>query len=889
MQDRIGALENAVQQAGSTGQDTGLLPTSITSLEAEMARLSMVGAATEKEHAIIKTLNFEARQFRYSGISEAHGKTFQWIFEDTNSSDSEMETSNFLEWLRHGDGIFWISGKPGAGKSTLMKFISHHETTKKALREWSRQQPVILASHFFWTAGTSMQKSKQGLLRTLLFEILRQQPDLVQQLCPERWEQSMDQISLGDWSVPELSQILQRVAHLKNPAAKLCFFIDGLDEYEGDHVEFCDTIQKLSSSPHVKICAASRPWNAFEDSFGRAISRKMYIHEHTRNDIMAYTRSRLESHPRWADVVEADNGDSLIRQVADKAAGVFLWVFLVARDLRSGMTEHDSFHDLERRLNMIPDDLEDFFIQILDGVEKFYHRKMAGMLLIAIAATRPEPPSIYNFYELECDDRQYALKATFKPLSSDQQVDIQNTTARRLNAITRGLLEINRGSDCVEFLHRSVKDFLHTDRMMEYLDQRVCTTFNAHLSLLRAWIYHTKKMEIPGIRVDANLVHHYEPPKSINEWEVELRRVFAYAKLADSYTEAHQLLECLDDGIQAISTGEAEQKSPHILCLREKVLEHMLVGYLRHIQPRVHDYFSALTNPALKYVLCEIAHSSQPKEVSRNELGFIQLLVQNGHNPNEPYSDLVNRPTTPWRLAFQLIGKDIVFRKIVSSGILTLLLEYGADPDATNAEEDLGPGDDEHSNTYSTVPAWLYIPYTLTLYESDMKSVKAEFILAMDLLETACRKIGSYPKEEDHFGTMRLAESSYISDWKRIAAIQLERPLRSVDDIRIHHIEILNRIFAHEPEHGSHYEFWVAVKARLLSIAILRGYDTDRRWPAIEGNFEPLSPSCIKSVSVMERNSNEPLDNVARSPQPQKRKRESQSEDDESFPKRQMQ
>lgn len=576
-----------------------LFPTNITSLEAEMARLSVVGAVTEKECAIIKTLNFEAREFRYSGIPEAHEKTFEWIFESSHRINSEMDSSNYLEWLRHGDGIFWISGKPGAGKSTLMKFISQHETTKEALSSWSRGKPVILASHFFWAAGTSMQKSRQGLLRTLLFDILRQQPELVKELCPERWEQSTEQMKLRDWSIPELSRILQRAGHLKNLAAKLCFFIDGLDEYEGDHVEFCETIQKLSRSPHVKVCAASRPWNAFEDSFGRVISRKLYIHEFTRNDILAYTRSRLESHPRWVAVVEADDGDSLIRQVADKAVGVFLWVYLVARDLRTGMTEHDSFHDLERRLHRIPDDLEEFFFQILDGVDRFYHRKMAEMLLITMAATEPEPPSICSFYELEYEDNQYAHKAPFKPLTSRQRADIHKTTARRLNAITRGLLEINRGSDRVEFLHRSVNDFLHTERMMAYLDQRACATFNAHLSIFKAWIYQIKGTEIPMIQADRTHAHR--------DFEEDLKHVLTYAGLLDSHTEAHQLLERLENGVQAISTGEDEQNNRYILCMREKVLELRLVGYLNHIRPRLHNYFSVLRYPTLAYVLCGIA------------------------------------------------------------------------------------------------------------------------------------------------------------------------------------------------------------------------------------------------------------------------------------------
>lgn len=43
----------------------------------------------------------------------------------------------FAAWLRDGDGIFYISGKLGSGKSTLMKYLSDHTRTKEHLREWA--------------------------------------------------------------------------------------------------------------------------------------------------------------------------------------------------------------------------------------------------------------------------------------------------------------------------------------------------------------------------------------------------------------------------------------------------------------------------------------------------------------------------------------------------------------------------------------------------------------------------------------------------------------------------------------------------------------------------------------------------------------------------------
>ena len=41
--------------------------------------------------------------------SDEHGESLPW--------------SNFIEWLEHGQGAYWLKGKPGSGKSTLTKYL----------------------------------------------------------------------------------------------------------------------------------------------------------------------------------------------------------------------------------------------------------------------------------------------------------------------------------------------------------------------------------------------------------------------------------------------------------------------------------------------------------------------------------------------------------------------------------------------------------------------------------------------------------------------------------------------------------------------------------------------------------------------------------------------
>jgi NACHT domain len=352
-------LENIARQIHDLGGSIETLaesskPHDIEILQRRMSQLSIAKADVAKENMILKSLHFESRQVRYSSITEAHQKTFNWVFEDLQNIDPS--SGHLLEWLTKEDGFFWVSGKPGSGKSTFMKFVVDHPRTLKALSTWSYPKLAVLVSHFFWSAGTPMQKSWHGVLQTLLREIFRQIPDLIELTCIERWLKTTGQLAYETWDIPELRKVLQRVADRNDMPSKFCFFIDGVDEFEGDHLEFCQVLQDLSRSTQLKICVSSRPWNVFEDFFSSA--SKIYMQKLTQNDIRSYANSRLQEHPRWKELeIEVKNAEWLSDSISQRAAGVFLWVYLVTRLLRNGLTEYDGFSDLQRRLESIPTDL----------------------------------------------------------------------------------------------------------------------------------------------------------------------------------------------------------------------------------------------------------------------------------------------------------------------------------------------------------------------------------------------------------------------------------------------------------------------------------------------------------------------------------------------------
>lgn len=77
----------------------------------------------------------------------------------------------FMSWLQSDkDKIFWIRGKPGSGKRTLMKFMIDNDNTERLLDSWRPGTKIL--SHFFWKIGSQPQNSIKGLLCSLTYYIL---------------------------------------------------------------------------------------------------------------------------------------------------------------------------------------------------------------------------------------------------------------------------------------------------------------------------------------------------------------------------------------------------------------------------------------------------------------------------------------------------------------------------------------------------------------------------------------------------------------------------------------------------------------------------------------------------------------------------------------------
>jgi hypothetical protein len=291
---------------------------------------------------------------RQDQIAVAHARTFDWVFTDRNAG--------FIEWLQSDSGLFWVRGKPGSGKSTLMKCILEDPRSRQALQTKYGKKSLIMPSFFFHDRGMNLtQKSIDGLFRSILYQIISDIPVLA---IPVHEIYKMTQTLEGrcEWRTIELKKALNSVVRQTKISGCIMLFVDALDEFIGQDVEIARFLQELivcsqHQSLRIRICASSRPHNVFQDMLGDFPG--LAIHDWTAKDIDIYTSDRLGECKR-------EGLEDLHREITSRAEGVFLWVRLVIEELSQALFDGEPISALLDKLSALPADLSDFYRRMID-------------------------------------------------------------------------------------------------------------------------------------------------------------------------------------------------------------------------------------------------------------------------------------------------------------------------------------------------------------------------------------------------------------------------------------------------------------------------------------------------------------------------------------------
>lgn len=393
---------------------------------------------------LIDLLYFDEIDSRLLSLKAAHNKTCLWF----------LEKEEYRQWLelqnleRH-NGFLWIKGKPGSGKSILMKFLE--SSTRRSI---SNDPNRLLISFFFYAPGERLETSTLGLYRSLLWQLFRQAPDL-QHVLDEFDFSARCFIKRSGWQSEVLKETIERAIG-RLGAGDLSVFIDALDECRDDDVadmvSFFEDLGERAAEANIRlrICFSSRHYPSIELKCGFEIILEDQG-EHS-EDIAKYISSKLK-------LPKSKRAEEFRNQILEKSAGIFLWVALVIPMLNKTCAG-GRVDQLQRSLNTIPMGLDNLFDMILarDNEDMDELRFCIQLILFAI---RPVTLKEYFFALRPAGDNDLHDSWAAGEVDRDAMVRFVLSSSKGLAEVTKTRREDK--DPTVQFIHESVRDFLFSE------------------------------------------------------------------------------------------------------------------------------------------------------------------------------------------------------------------------------------------------------------------------------------------------------------------------------------------------------------------------------------------------------------------------------------------
>ncbi|RYP73119.1 hypothetical protein DL769_004280 [Monosporascus sp. CRB-8-3] len=391
----------------------------------------------EQRQQLRDSLRFDQIDARHMNIKSAHAKTCKWL----------RKKDEYLDWLSPSKlpdhhGFLWVKGKPGTGKSTLMKFALAQ--TRRSMKD------CVVLSFFFNARGEELEKTTAGMYRSLLLQLLESIPELdaiFDSLCLTVWPRDGQM----QWSVESLKDLFEQAVQSLGQSRVVCF-IDALDECDEDQIrDMLSSFERVgelavASNIWFQVCFSSRHYPYI--TVARGLELVLEGQEGHDQDIANYVGSELKiGYSKVAEEIRAE--------VQAKASSVFMWVVLVV-DILNREYDRGRIHALRKRLREIPAGLHDLFRNILTRDARDRDELILCIQWILYAKRPLRPEELY-----------FAVLAGTDP----ESLGPRNREIATLAIIQRFILDSSKGlaettkskTPVVQFIHESVRDFLLKD------------------------------------------------------------------------------------------------------------------------------------------------------------------------------------------------------------------------------------------------------------------------------------------------------------------------------------------------------------------------------------------------------------------------------------------
>lgn len=390
---------------------------------------------------LMESLEFNEMDARFVDVHPNLVGTCEWL----------PETPEYKSWMdpelmSTHHGFFWIKGKAGAGKSTLMK----HASTYAEARCSPRQH---ILNFFFHARGGLLETSTDGLFRSLLHQLLEKVPAVFNSLNKRRLGLAKRQ----GWSSTLLKDAFREAVLSLNQEQVTCY-VDAMDEcHENDIdviIQYFDNLGDavVAEGKRFYVCLSSRLYPnlrssksvelVLEDQDGHDEDLQQYIHQRLLIDRMELKR----------DLAEA---------IRSKAYGIFLWVVLVVA-LVNQDDRYGNAAEIYQRLDRIPTELSDLFNELIGrGTNSNHFRPL--LQWVAFNTRDLQPKDLY------CILMNDIVKTDLKPPTLDEK-----DLAKFILSASKGLAEITAGPwPRVQFIHESLRTYFLGDGVVHLIDSTV--------------------------------------------------------------------------------------------------------------------------------------------------------------------------------------------------------------------------------------------------------------------------------------------------------------------------------------------------------------------------------------------------------------------------------
>lgn len=309
-----------------------------------------------------------------------------------------------------------------------MKFIYDDPRTMEHLPAPNSMQGWICVGVFFHGRGSEVQKTFEGLLRAILYQLLwkcrvfPELSDLLSLISVLRTQQNRGKARShpgSTWTEEDLGKALRMIMNQQHVALDVLLLVDALDEHSGDIRQLTTFLKETftddmpGSRVRFKLVVASRDEHEIRAVLdGKLMYEPLDVHRWTRGDITRFVRDNLCGHDRVVRFLHTRKSkealEQLLYDIVERAHGVFLWVRLVVTDL---LVELDkgvfAVQTLQGLLDRLPATLPEYFDDILRRIDP--SDRLEALLLFELVLRAAEPWTLGDLAQVEQYTQQNAL------------------------------------------------------------------------------------------------------------------------------------------------------------------------------------------------------------------------------------------------------------------------------------------------------------------------------------------------------------------------------------------------------------------------------------------------------------------------------------------------